>query len=111
MGSLANARTARTSRFDSAIGSCRAESDDAPRPYLHSMGPRDDRGSMRAGLRADHRFGVIGSSDHHAAHPGSHDHGRLGVWVPQLTRDAIWRGLDARRTWPSKVTGSCWASR
>jgi len=76
-----------------------AESDDAPRPYLHSMGPRDERGSMLAGLRAGHRFGVIGSSDHHAAHPGSHDHGRLGVWAPELTRDAVWRALEARRTW------------
>ncbi len=76
-----------------------AECDDAPRPYLHSMGPRDDRGSMRAGLRAGHRFGVIGSTDHHAAWPGSHDHGRLGVWAPELTRDGIWRALEARRTW------------
>ncbi len=75
-----------------------AESDDAPRPYLHSMGPRDDRGSMLAGLRAGHRFGVIGSSDHHAAHPGSHDHGRMAVWAEALTRDAIWRGIEARRT-------------
>ncbi len=76
-----------------------AEHGDAPRPYLHSMGPRDDRGSMRAGLAAGHRFGVIGSTDHHAAYPGSHDHGRLGVWAPELTRDGIWRALEARRTW------------
>ncbi len=76
-----------------------AESDDGPRPYLHSMGPRDGRGSLLAGLAAGHRFGVIGSTDHHAAHPGSHDHGRLGVWAPALGRDAIWRALEARRTW------------
>ncbi len=76
-----------------------AEHDDAPRPYLHSMGPRDDRGSMRAGLAAGLRFGVIGSTDHHAAHPGSHDHGRLGVWASELTRDGIWSALEARRTW------------
>jgi len=76
-----------------------AEHDDAPRPYLHSMGPRDERGSMQAGLLAGHRFGVIGSTDHHSAWPGSHDHGRLGVWAPELTRDAIWRALEARQTW------------
>jgi hypothetical protein len=76
-----------------------AEDDEGPRPYLHSMGPRDGRGSLRAGLRAGHRFGVIGSTDHHAAHPGSHDHGRLGVWAAELTRDAIWRAIEARRTW------------
>lgn len=76
-----------------------AEHGEAPRPYLHSMGPRDDRGSLRAGLAAGHRFGVIGSSDHHAAHPGSHDHGRLGVWADALTREGVWRALEARRTW------------
>jgi len=76
-----------------------AEHDDAPRPYLHSMGPRDARSSMRAGLAAGHRFGVVGSTDHHSAFPGSHDHGRLGVWAEALTRDAVWRALEARRTW------------
>ncbi len=76
-----------------------SESDDAPRPYLHSMGPRDERGSMQSGLRTGHRFGVIGSTDHHAAHPGSHDHGRLGVWATELTREGIWSALEARRTW------------
>ncbi len=76
-----------------------AEHDDAPRPYLHSMGPRDERGSMRAGLRAGHRFGVIGSTDHHAARPGSYDHGRLGVWARDLTRASVWDALERRRTW------------
>jgi hypothetical protein len=75
------------------------ESDDGPRPYLHSMGPRDGRGSMYSGLRAGHRFGVIGSTDHHAAHPGSHDHGRLGVWARELSRDALWEAIEARCTW------------
>ncbi len=76
-----------------------SESSDAPRPCLHSMGPRDGRNTMLAGLAAGHRFGVIGSSDHHSAHPGSYDHGRLGVWAGELTRDAIWEALRARRTW------------
>jgi hypothetical protein len=54
---------------------------------------------MHAGLAAGHRFGVIGSTDHHAAHPGSHDHGRLGLWAGALTRDGVWGALEARRTW------------
>lgn len=75
------------------------EDDDAPRPYLHTMGPRDGRSSMLRGLRDGHRFGVIGSTDHHAAHPGSHNHGRLAVWAPELTRNGIWSALQQRRTY------------
>ncbi len=76
-----------------------AESDDAPFPYLHTMGPRDGRSTMQAGLALGHRFGVIGSTDHHSAHPGSYGHGRLGVWADALTREGIWEALHSRRTW------------
>ncbi|MDR7419099.1 MAG: DUF3604 domain-containing protein [Armatimonadota bacterium] len=76
-----------------------AESDDAPYPYLHTMGPRDGRGTMRHGLRLGKVFGVIGSTDHHAAHPGSHGWGRAGVWAEGLTRDAVWDALVRRRTY------------
>ena len=75
------------------------EHDDAPRPYLHSMGPRDARSSLIAGLQCGHRFGIIGSSDHHAAHPGSHGHGRMAVWADDLTRAGIWSAIQARRTY------------
>ncbi|MDR7542723.1 MAG: DUF3604 domain-containing protein [Armatimonadota bacterium] len=76
-----------------------AESDDAPYPYLHTMGPRDGRGTMRHGLRLGKVFGVIGSTDHHAAHPGSHGWGRAAVWAAGLTREAIWEALTRRRTY------------
>ncbi len=76
-----------------------AESDDAPFPYLHTMGPRDGRSTMQAGLANGHRFGVIGSTDHHSAHPGSYGHGRLGVWARELSREGIWEALRARRVW------------
>ena len=76
-----------------------AEDDDAPRPYLHSMGPRDGRSSMIQGLLAGEKFGIIGSTDHHSAHPGSHDHGRLAVWAGELTRDGIWEAIQSRRTY------------
>jgi hypothetical protein len=75
------------------------EDDDAPRPYLHSMGPRDGRSSMLHGLRSGRRFGVIGSTDHHSAHPGSHGHGRLAVWASEISRDAIWEAIQSRRTY------------
>ncbi|MDQ7859673.1 MAG: DUF3604 domain-containing protein [Armatimonadota bacterium] len=76
-----------------------AESDDAPYPYLHTMGPRDGRSTVRHGLRLGKVFGVIGSTDHHAAHPGSHGWGRAGVWARGLTREAIWDALVQRRTY------------
>jgi hypothetical protein len=76
-----------------------AEDDDAPRPYLHSMGPRDGGSSMIQGLLAGKKFGIIGSTDHHSAHPGSHDHGRLAVWARELTRDGIWEAIQSRRTY------------
>jgi hypothetical protein len=76
-----------------------AEDDDAPRPYLHSMGPRDGESTMIRGLVAGKKFGIIGSTDHHSAHPGSHDHGRLAVWARELTRDGIWEAIQSRRTY------------
>jgi len=75
-----------------------AESDEGPYPYLHTMGPRDGRSTMQHGLRLGHVFGVIGSSDHHGAHPGSYGAGRLAVWARELTREGIWEALMARRT-------------
>jgi hypothetical protein len=76
-----------------------AEEADAPRPYLHSMGPRDGRSTMLQGLRQGRRFGVIGSTDHHSAHPGSHNHGRCAVWARELTREGVWEALQSRRTY------------
>ncbi|HEY9075171.1 MAG TPA: hypothetical protein VIO61_01415 [Anaerolineaceae bacterium] len=75
-----------------------AESDDAPYPYLHTMGPRDRRSLLQWGLQQGKRVGVVGSTDHHSAHPGSYGHGRLAVWANGLTRQDIWQGLLARRT-------------
>lgn len=76
-----------------------AEGDEGPYPYLHTMGPRDGRGTMQYGLGAGHVFGVIGSSDHHSAHPGSYGHGRLAVWAMDLTRPSLWEAIGARRTY------------
>ncbi|MFW6600313.1 hypothetical protein ACQBAU_09880 [Propionibacteriaceae bacterium Y2011] len=79
------------------------ESDDAPRPYLHTMGPRHTANTALAGLLRGHRFGVIGSTDHHSAHPGSFGHGRAAVWAPDLSRDSLWQAIQQRRTYA--VTG------
>ena len=76
-----------------------AESNDAPYPYLHATGPRDGRSTMQHGLRTGKVFGVIGSTDHHSAHPGSYGHGRVAVWARELTRDGIWEAIAAGRTY------------
>jgi hypothetical protein len=76
-----------------------AESCDGPVPYLHAMGPRDRSGTARTGWKQGHRFGVIGSTDHHAAVPGAYGYGRLGAWLPSLDRGALWDALTQRRTW------------
>jgi hypothetical protein len=80
-----------------------SESDEPPRRFLHTMGPLNHEGTMQFGLEQGHRFGVIGGTDHHSAHPGSHGHGRCCVWARELTREAIWEGIYARRT--SALTG------
>lgn len=76
-----------------------SESDDAPRSVLHTMGPRNMINTMQMGLERGNHFGVIGSSDHHSAHPGSYGQGLMGVWASSLTRDSIWQAIQERRTW------------
>jgi hypothetical protein len=76
-----------------------AESDVAPKPYLHTMGPCDTTSTMQYGLAQGHVFGVVGSTDHHSAHPGSYGHGRMAVWAEDLSREAIWDAICARRTY------------
>jgi hypothetical protein len=76
-----------------------SESDDGPYPYLHTMGPRDSKSTMQHGLRMGKIFGVIGSTDHHSAHSGSHGNGRAAVWAEELTRGGLWEAIRARRTY------------
>lgn len=76
-----------------------SESDDAPYPPLHTMGPRDHDSTAQHGLSLGHIFGFVGNTDHHSAHPGSYGCGRTGVWAESLTRDGIWEAIQARRTY------------
>jgi hypothetical protein len=62
------------------------------------MGPRHWHNTYQYGLAQGHIVGAIGSTDHHSAHPGSYGHGRLAVWAKELSREAIWNGIKARRT-------------
>lgn len=76
-----------------------SESDSAPYPMLHDMGPRDAGSTAEAGWAMGHRFGIIGSTDHHGAYPGSHGDGRAAVFARALTRRDIWEALLARRVY------------
>jgi hypothetical protein len=75
-----------------------AESLEASPGYLHTMGPRSALNTMQGGLSLGHRFGVVGSSDHHNASPGSYGCGRTGLWSTDRSRDAIWAGLTNKQT-------------
>jgi hypothetical protein len=57
------------------------------------MGPRDGRSTAQYGLAQGNVFGLIGSTDHHSAYPGSYGHGRLGVWATELTRAGYLGGV------------------
>lgn len=74
-----------------------SESDEAPYPMLHTMGPRDGGGTYHHGLQLGHIVGAVGSTDHHSAYPGSYGHGRLAVWANALTRDGILQALRRRQ--------------
>lgn len=68
-----------------------------PFGMYHDMGPRSYEGTAEAGLKKGNKFGIMASSDSHAGHPGSYGGGRLGILAPELSRDAIWEAIRARR--------------
>lgn len=72
-------------------------SDNAPYPMLHDMGPRDAGSTAVEGWARGFQFGIVGGTDHHAAYPGSHGDGRMGVYATDLTREALWDAFLARR--------------
>lgn len=75
-----------------------AEHSEAEPEYLHAMGPRAYESTMQYALACGHVFGVVGSTDHHSAHPGTYGYGLMGAWANALTREAIWDAIVARRT-------------
>lgn len=77
--------------------------DNAPYPYYHSMGPRDGRSTIHAGLEKGYQFGFVGSTDHHAGYPGSYGSGMMAVMAQRKTRQDIWEGIVNRHTYA--VTG------
>lgn len=75
-----------------------SESEDSNIKYLHTMGPLNGKNTMLEGFKGNHRFGIIGNTDHHNASPGSYPHGRTIVWAKEKNRDCIFDSLKNRIT-------------
>lgn len=77
-----------------------SEGDLAPLPMVSnpSMGPRTSGGTFQDALARGHRLGVIGSNDYRGL-PGRWGIGRAAVWARDLTREALWEAIHARRTY------------
>ncbi|QQE11586.1 DUF3604 domain-containing protein [Planctomycetota bacterium] len=71
----------------------------SPYPMLHDMGPRDWGSTAEAGWSMGHKFGIVGGTDHHAAYPGSHGDGRMGVFAESLTRESLFKAFKERRVY------------
>jgi hypothetical protein len=76
-----------------------AESNEAPYPMLHRMGPREGRATAAWGLRQGHRFGLVASTDHHSGYPGAYGYGRLAALADSLTRESLWGAFLSRRVY------------
>ncbi len=75
-----------------------AESYESRPMYLHTMGPRSEKNTYQGGLNLSKHFGVVGSTDHHNAAPGSYGSGRTVIFLPKLDREGVWNALKARHT-------------
>ena len=64
-------------------------------------GPAASPSSLREGWLRGHKLGVIASSDNHVARPGRDGYGVAAVWAPELTREAIFDAIRARRAYGS----------
>lgn len=76
------------------------ESDRAPLPMIrHSNGGRSTSNTILPQLKAGLRFGFVASSDDHRGYPGAYGEGIAGVWARQLTPEALFEAIRARRTY------------
>ena len=77
-----------------------SEDDRGPFPYFnHTMGGRVTANTARAALDRGLRFGFVASSDNHRGFPGAYGEGMMAVLSPELSRQAIFEAINARRTY------------
>jgi len=81
-----------------------AEHDRAPFPYVRHTEPgRWTRNTWQYLLAHGHRVGAIASSDDHLGYPGAYREGLAAIKARELSREAIFEALRARRCYA--VTG------
>lgn len=71
--------------------------------HPRSIGSPEPSGMVQAALARGYRLGLIGSGDTHDGHPGLGSPGRraglAGIYATELTREAIFEALRARRAY------------
>jgi hypothetical protein len=76
-----------------------SERDRGLHPMVRHSGPgRATANCVQAALARGLRFGFIASTDGHLGCPGAYPEGLVGVYAPELTRQAIWDALWNRQT-------------
>ena len=75
-----------------------SENDQAEYPFLHSMGPRNYKNTIKYALEKKIKLGFIANTDHHSASPGSYGHGRFGVLAKSKERNSIFKSIKERKT-------------
>lgn len=77
-----------------------SEDDRGPYPYFnHSLGGRVTANTARAALDNGMRFGFVASTDNHRGFPGAYGEGIMAALCPELSRQAIFEAINARRTY------------
>ena len=77
-----------------------SERDGGPFPLnLPWMGIRASGGTFLSALERGCKLGAIASSDGHVGYPGEYQTGLVAAYATELSREAIWDAILARRTY------------
>jgi hypothetical protein len=63
-----------------------------------TMGPRTSGGTLQDALDRGRRVGVVAANDGWGVPGTPWNDGVAGIWAPELTREAVWDAVAARRT-------------
>ncbi len=66
---------------------------------LHDMGTISGNGTAIYGWNRGFKFGIIGSSDHHAGYPGSYGSGLVGVIAENKKKTSLWSSLKNKHVY------------
>lgn len=84
----------------SSHGSSEAIDSPVAMTFNGDMGPRTSGGTFHDAVLRGHRVGILASNDGPGV-PGAWNRGVAAVWATDLTREAIWEAITARRTYGS----------